>query len=383
MKSMSLDLDSVFDHAPGFLFVADAQGKLLRHSKALGDHLGARLQPDSSLTTLVVTDERATVEAFLSELAGSGDPVTRVLHLPEPDRTPTKVRCVARRAPDGLIHGHLELLADEAPTLAEINRIEKSLFRAVVETLDIVLWAIDLDGKFVFHDGKALATAGLQPNQFLGMNIFELYPPDLMAPIRAALEGAPSDQAVSEVHGVHWRTSYIPIEGEAGKIEYVAGLTVDVSNAVGTKLELERRLATIESQQRAIHELSAPVINVWDKVLTVPLIGMMDTQRANELIERLLSAASRSDTRYVILDLTGVDALDTSIAGHLLRLLQSLRLLGVEGLVTGISPRVAQTMVGLGVDMDNVQTFRSLRESLRYCMRAMYTEHEGRAQAAR
>jgi rsbT co-antagonist protein RsbR len=383
MKSMSLDLDSVFDHAPGFLFVADAQGKLLRHSKALGDHLGARLQPDSSLTTLVVTDERATVEAFLSELAGSGDPVTRVLHLPEPDRTPTKVRCVARRAPDGLIHGHLELLADEAPTLAEINRIEKSLFRAVVATLDIVLWAIDLDGKFVFHDGKAHATAGLQPNQFLGMNIFELYPPDLMAPIRAALEGAPSDQAVSEVHGVHWRTSYITIEGEAGKIEYVAGLTVDVSNAVGTKLELERRLATIESQQRAIHELSAPVINVWDKVLTVPLIGMMDTQRANELIERLLSAASRSDTRYVILDLTGVDALDTSIAGHLLRLLQSLRLLGVEGLVTGISPRVAQTMVGLGVDMDNVQTFRSLRESLRYCMRAMYTEHEGRAQAAR
>ena len=116
------------------------------------------------------------------------------------------------------------------------------------------------------------------------------------------------------------------------------------------------------------------MINVWDNVLTVPLIGVMDAQRANELIERLLTAAGRSATRYVILDLTGVDALDTTIAGHILRLLQSLRLLGVEGLVTGISPQVAQTMVGLGVELEDVRTFRSLRESLRYCMKTMYAE---------
>jgi rsbT co-antagonist protein RsbR len=207
------------------------------------------------------------------------------------------------------------------------------------------------------------------------LNIFDLYPPEMVAPVRQALGGTPSEH-VSEAHGVHWRSWSIPVRGDSGEVEHVAGLTLDISTSVNTKLELERRLATIESQQRAIHELSAPVISVWDNVLTVPLIGVMDTQRANELIERLLTAASRSGTRYAILDLTGVDALDTAIAGHLLRLLQSLRLLGVEGLVSGISPQVAQTMVGLGVELENVHTFRSLRESLRYCMKAMYVERD-------
>jgi rsbT co-antagonist protein RsbR len=372
---MSLDLDTVFALTPGLLFVADANGKLLRCSKTLTDHLGARLEHDSSLTTIAGADERATVDAFLAELAGSTDPVTRVLHLPEPDGAATKVRCVARRAPDGMIHGQLVLLTDEAPVLTTSTRIEHSLFRTVLDTLDIVLWAIDPTGKFVFHDGKGLEGVDLKRGQFLGLNVFDLYPEDLTAKIKDALAGVPTSMT-SEAHGMHWQTWYVPLLNQEGETEHVAGLSLDVSDAVRTKLELERRLATIESQQRAIHELSAPVINVWDHILTVPLIGVMDTQRANELIERLLGAAACSETRYVILDLTGVDALDTSIAGHLLRLVQSLRLLGVEGLVTGISPRVAQTMVGLGVDMENVRTFRSLRESLRYCMRAMYAERE-------
>jgi rsbT co-antagonist protein RsbR len=372
---MSIDLDSVFAFTPGLFFVADAGGKLLRHNKALADRLGARLQSDASLATLLSPDERGTVESFLAELAGSSEPMTRVLHLQESDGAGTKVRCVARRAPDGLIYAQLEPLADEAPEPMPAARIEQSLFRAVLDTLDIVLWAIDSNGKFVFQDGKALATAGLQPGQLLGMNIFDIYPQEILEPIKQAIRGTPGESR-AEVHGVHWRSWYIPVHGETGETEFVAGLSLDVSEGVHTKLELERRLATIENQQRAIHELSAPVINVWDNVLTVPLVGMMDAQRANELIERLLTAAGRSNTRYVILDLTGVDSLDTAIAGHLLRLVQSLRLLGVEGLVTGISPRVAQTMVGLGVDMEDVRTFRSLRESLRYCMKSMHAEQE-------
>ena len=271
-----------------------------------------------------------------------------------------------------MIHAQLVII-DEAPESAVASRIEHTLFRTIMETLDIVLWAIDKDGKFVFHDGKALATAGLTAGQFLGQNIFDLYPPENVVHVKQALKGIPSRDS-AEAHGVYWQSWNIPLRSKKGDIDYVVGLTVDVSADVRSKLELERRLATIQDQQKAIYELSAPVINVWDSVLSVPLIGVMDNDRTNELIERLLAAASRSGTRYVILDLTGVDALDTSIAGHILRLLRSLRLLGVEGLVTGISPQVAQTMVGLGVDLEDVLTFRSLRESLRFCMKQMYEE---------
>jgi rsbT co-antagonist protein RsbR len=369
---MSIDLDFVLEHTPGLLFVADADGTLLRHSKAFADYFGVRLQSHQSLTTLAGPDERASVEAFLAELAVVDQAVTRVLRLPIHDGSLAEVRCVGRRAPGGTILAQLEILG-EVPMLATAARIEHAMFRAIIETLDIVMWAIDRSGTFVFHDGKALATAGLQPNQFLGMNIFELYPAHMVDPVRQALNGTASTYT-TEAHDVHWQSWNIPLEAGSANTDFVFGLTLDVSSSVRTKVELERRLATIEDQQRAIHELSAPVINVWDSVLTVPLIGVMDNERANELIERLLAAASRSSTRYVILDLTGVDALDTSIAGHLLRLLRSLRLLGVEGLVTGISPQVAQTMVGLGVELEDVRTFRSLRESLRYCMKAMYDE---------
>jgi rsbT co-antagonist protein RsbR len=355
---MSLDLDSLFQHTPALLFVADARGALLRHSKAMADRFGAQ--------------GRSKVEACLTELAAQEGSMTRVLQLLEVDGTSIQVRCVAHRAPDGAIHGQLDPLVEQIPE-DQTARIEHVLFRTVMDTLDIALWAVDREGKFLFHDGKGLTAAGLKPNQFLGLNIFELYPPDLVVSVKSAFAGRASKQE-SEAHGVHWQTWTIPLKGADGQTDTVVGLTLDVSNAVRTKLELERRLATIQDQQRAIHELSAPVINVWDNVLTVPLIGAMDNQRANELIERLLTAAGRSETRFVILDLTGVDALDTSIAGHLLRLLQSLRLLGVEGLVSGISPRVAQTMVGLGIDMESVRTFRSLRESLRYCMKVMYAD---------
>jgi rsbT co-antagonist protein RsbR len=374
---MSLDLDSVLDHTPGLLFIADASGTLLRHSKAFAARFGAHLQDKQHLGALAGPDQGASIEAYMAELAGSDGPVTRDLQLRESDGSPARVRCVARRAADGMIHAQLEILAEKAPeTTATTARIEHALFRAIMKTLDIVLWAVDSSGKFVFHDGKALAQAGLTPGQFLGMNIFELYPPDMVSTIREALQGKTSAPTISEAHGVHWQSWNIPLQDATGKVDHVAGLTLDISNSVRTKLELERRLVTIQDQQRAIHELSAPVINVWDNVLTVPLIGTMDNQRANELIERLLGAVGRSGTRYVILDLTGVDALDTSIAGHLLRLLLSLRLLGVEGLVTGISPQVAQTMVGLGVEFENVRTFRSLREGLRHCMRAMYAEQQ-------
>jgi rsbT co-antagonist protein RsbR len=356
---MNIDLGEVFAHTPGLLFVADADGKLLHHSEALAHRFGP--------------EERASLEGFLAELARSDERMNRVLQLSGPGGAQTAVRCTARRAPDGSIHGQLEIEGD-TPGPADALRIERALFRAVMNTLDIVLWAIDSEGNFVFHDGKALATAGLTPGQFLGMNIYELYPPELVKGIRKAGEGIPSTDS-SEVHGVHWRTWNIPIQSRGGdETDFVAGLSVDITAEVRSKLELERRLATIQEQQRAILELSAPIINVWDSVLCVPLIGVMDNDRANELIERLLGEASRSSTRYVILDLTGIDALDTSIAGHLLRLLRSLKLLGVEGLVTGISPQVAQTMVGLGVELEDVQTFRSLRESLRFCMRTMYEE---------
>lgn len=360
-------LAEFFECFPGLAFIADRDGTMVCVSRALEQRFGERLGVGATLAAWVVPADRDVIEAFLRELADSEGPVTCTVRTPQAGESDASVRCIARRSSTGLIHAQLELVA---PAEQAADRIERALLRAILDTLEIVLWAIDDTGKFVFHDGKAVTTAGVRPGQFLGMNVFDLFPGESGQPIRAALEGTPSHYT-SEAFGVHWETWNIPIENDAGQLDYCVGLTLDNTASVRTELELKDQLDTIRKQQRAIHELSAPVLRIWDSVLTVPLIGTMDVERTDDITERLLAEASRSQTRFAILDLTGVESLDTSIADRLLRLLGSLRLLGVEGMISGISPDVALTMVGLGIQLASVHTHGSLREALRYCMGAL------------
>lgn len=132
--------------------------------------------------------------------------------------------------------------------------------------------------------------------------------------------------------------------------------------------ELNTQLATIQRQTQQIVALSAPLLDVWEGVLAVPLSGSLDSLRIAEIMERLLGAVTNRRVQFVILDLTGVDNLDTSNAAQLIKLMSALGLLGAKGIVTGIHPVVAQILVRLGVELRNIVTLRSLQEALRFCM---------------
>lgn len=103
-------------------------------------------------------------------------------------------------------------------------------------------------------------------------------------------------------------------------------------------MDLRTKIALIERQQQVIQALSTPIIEVWDKVLTLPMVGLVDSVRAAEVMDNLLMQVSRKGARFAILDLTGVEAVDTGTASHLLKLIQALRLLGAEGIITASSP---------------------------------------------
>jgi len=130
--------------------------------------------------------------------------------------------------------------------------------------------------------------------------------------------------------------------------------------------ELETRLHTIEQQRNAIRELSTPVIEIWDRVLCLPVVGVMDTVRSAEMTEALLRAVTEKKTRCAIVDVTGIEVMDSSTTEHFLRMARAVRLLGAECVLAGISPSIAQTIVHMGVDLSQVVTFRSLREALVY-----------------
>lgn len=132
--------------------------------------------------------------------------------------------------------------------------------------------------------------------------------------------------------------------------------------------EMNEQLTTIQRQNQQIAALSAPLLDIWQGVLAVPLIGNLDSLRVSLIMERLLGAVTERRVKFVILDLTGVDHLDKNDAAQLIRLLSAVRLLGATGVVTGIHPAVAQIVVQLGVDLRSIVTLRSLQEALRFCM---------------
>ena len=128
--------------------------------------------------------------------------------------------------------------------------------------------------------------------------------------------------------------------------------------------ELTDRLALIEAQRAAIRELSTPVIEVWEGVLCIPIIGVMDTTRSAELTETLLRAVTEKSARCTIVDVTGIEVMDTATADHFLRMAKAVRLLGAECVLTGIAPAIAQTIVHMGVNLHDVKLHRSLRDAL-------------------
>ncbi|MGK3961755.1 STAS domain-containing protein [Sorangium sp. So ce118] len=147
-------------------------------------------------------------------------------------------------------------------------------------------------------------------------------------------------------------------------------LKKEVAERERTEIELREKLQLIEQQETALCSMIAPIIQVWEGVLTVPVMGGLDSQRASVLMERLLGAISGSQTRHVILDLTAVDAVDTSTADHLIRIVRAVELLGARLVVTGIRAAVAQTVVSLGLDLGRLTTLRDLQEGLKSCMAA-------------
>jgi rsbT co-antagonist protein RsbR len=132
--------------------------------------------------------------------------------------------------------------------------------------------------------------------------------------------------------------------------------------------QLAEKLQTIERQQTAIRDLSTPIIELWDDILTLPIVGLVDTQRSVEMTERLLHRIVDRRARCVIIDVTGVDEVDTATADHFVKMIRAAQLLGAHCVVTGISPEIAQTLVRIGVELTGVRTLRSLKEGLKECM---------------
>jgi PAS domain S-box-containing protein len=144
------------------------------------------------------------------------------------------------------------------------------------------------------------------------------------------------------------------------------------------RARLQERI--IQAQAAALAELSTPVIPISDHILVMPLIGAIDSDRARQVLEALLHGIERSRAQVAILDITGVPLVDTQVAKSLLVAAQAVRLLGARVVLTGIRPEVAQTLVGLGVDLGDIVTHSTLQNGIAYAMESSRQKADGRRQ---
>jgi rsbT co-antagonist protein RsbR len=160
------------------------------------------------------------------------------------------------------------------------------------------------------------------------------------------------------------------VEDEFGMLEHSFGVFLaELSEAKRTRELMAQQERVLEEQRNTIRELSVPIIDLWDGVLTLPVVGVIDTQRAVDMTQMLLARIVSSGALAVILDLTGVEIVDTTTAAHIANLARAARLVGARCVVTGIGPTIAQTLVAIGVDLAELETHRTLRDGLERCVR--------------
>lgn len=152
-------------------------------------------------------------------------------------------------------------------------------------------------------------------------------------------------------------------------LEALARLRTELLVALGRVYARLREAAVAAHHAQAIRALSTPVIPIWDQVLVLPVIGVLDAARARQLMEHLLEQIVARQARFVIVDVTGVAHVDTQVANHLLTATRAARLVGARSILVGIRPQVGQTLVRLGVSFGELETELDLRSGLERALR--------------
>jgi rsbT co-antagonist protein RsbR len=188
---------------------------------------------------------------------------------------------------------------------------------------------------------------------------------------RGVLQGMTSEQILGgmlTLRDVYGRSLFERYQNDMTKLFQALDLYEPVANkilAIVALAFIQEREKVVREQQEAIRELSTPVLALRaEGLLMLPIIGMIDTQRARQLTEQLLSSIREHRARVVVLDITGVPIVDSKIANHLVQTVEASRLMGAQVIISGLSPEIAQTLVTIGVDLSRLNAVVDLQAGI-------------------
>ena len=244
------------------------------------------------------------------------------------------------------------------------------LLQVLIEDVkDYAIILLDTNGNVLTWNRGAERLKGWKASEIIGQHLSCFYTPEDIARGKvemelrtAAQEGRYEDEGwrVRKDGTRFWANVVVTaLHDDKGNLRGFGKVTRDLTE----RRQAEERLQT--QAQEILEMATVPVVRVWEGVVLVPLIGMLDSQRTQQLMERLLQCVSETASPVALLDITGVPTVDTRTAQHLMETITAVRLLGSEVILTGVRPSIAQTFVHLGINLSDVLTRSSLSAGLR------------------
>jgi anti-anti-sigma factor len=257
-------------------------------------------------------------------------------------------------------------------------RASQAQLYAILDNCPGSIYVKDITGKYLLVNRVFEEWFGRNRAEVLGKTDYDLVPAEIADQWRAndqrviASKNSVKDEETA-LFGGELRTFFsikFPLWDSEGTAYASCGITTDITDRKRAEEEQSRlQEEIIRVQAATLAELSTPLIPITDRIVVMPLIGTMDSQRAQQMLSTLLSGVSQQRATSVILDITGIPIVDTAVASILVNATQSLRLLGAETVITGIRPEVAQTLVGLGLDLSRMTTAATLRNGIAFALR--------------
>jgi anti-anti-sigma factor len=269
-------------------------------------------------------------------------------------------------------------LADLKTELAEVRQNEARLQVILSSTTDWA-WEVNDQLQYTYISPNIITILGYEAQELLGKTPLDLMPAAEAERVQALLGPvAAAHQPISLLENINlhrngtpliMETSGVPFFDESGAFVGYRGVDRDITQRKAMEAEIEAsQQQIIAVQQAALRELSTPLIPITDNTMVMPLIGTIDSARAQQVLETMLEGVAQHQANLVILDITGVQMVDTQVANALIRAAQAVKLLGAQVVLTGIRPDVAQTLVHLGTDLAGLITHSTLQAGIAYAL---------------